>query len=57
MPRDTTNYALTKNANYVTMILHIVIVCLSMDIPSNMVILPQYVDDVKTIKRKNDNVA
>ena len=57
MPRDTQNYALTKTAHYVTMIFHTVIVCLSMDIPSNMVILPQYVDVVKKAKRKNDNVA
>ena len=57
MPRDELNYSLTITTNYVTMILHIVIVCLSADIPSNMVILPQYVDDVKTLKSKNDNVA
>ena len=57
MPRDEPNYSLTKSENYVTMILHTVIVCLSMDIPSNTVILPQYGDDVKMLKRKNDNVA
>ena len=57
MPRDTPNYSLTKSENYVTMIFHTVIVCLSMDIPSNMVILPQYVDVVKKVKHKNDNAA
>ena len=57
MPRDTQNYALTKTANYVTMILRTVIVCLSMGIPSNMVILPQDGDVVKMVKHKTDNVA
>ena len=57
MPRDQSNYSLTKTAQHDTMIIHTVILCLSLDIPSNMVILPQYVDDVKTLKHKNDNVA
>ena len=57
MPRDEPNYSLTKTAQHDTMIIHTVILCLSLDIPSNMVILPQDGDAVKMVKHKSDNVA
>jgi hypothetical protein len=57
MPREQSNYSLTKTAQHDTMIIHTVILCLSLDIPSNMVILPQDGDVVKMVKHKNDNVA
>lgn len=41
------NYSLTKSAQYDTMVIHTVIVCLSMGIPPNVVILPQEQDAVK----------
>ena len=39
--RKCENYSLTKNAQYDTMIIHTVILCLFMDFTSNMVILSQ----------------
>ena len=50
--------SLTKSAGYGTMIIHTVILCLSMGIPSNKVILPQEKDAVKYLDGKieeNDN--
>ena len=39
MPRDSTNYSLTKSAQYDKMIIHTFILCLFLDFTSNMVIL------------------
>ena len=41
MPRKCTEYSLTKTAQYDTMTIHTVILCLFLDFTSNMVILSQ----------------
>ena len=45
--RNCGNYSLTKIAQYDTLIIHTVILCLLMDFTSNEVILPQGGDNVK----------
>ena len=47
------NYSLTKSAQYDTLIIHTVILCLPMDFTSNEVILPQDRDNVKHQDKEN----
>ena len=50
-PWNCGNYSLTKTAQYGTMIIHTVILCLFLDFTSNMVILSQEWTAVKWIIR------